>query len=476
MWYMPSYNRPQSCKDALDSFVRCGMLDMGLVIVNEDDPQIDAYMGLELPFGWRVVTIKEGSRSADAHRAAFSLYPNEKWYGVLADDLRCETPGFEKVLVEAAGTANIASANDGWKAPRRMHGAAVFGGDLVRHVGWLAPPGFTHCYVDDVWETIGRDLGIWKVLMNVHTPHLHPARQKGWDEGKDADLTYTRANADIDEMRKRFERWIREERDPLYERLAEAGYNTEGPLLTIATPVKESYAPDFLAAYDRTARALASAGVRWTHEQLIGMTFLDQARNILAARFLASRAKYLLFVDADMAWDPNAVLRLISMDVPLVAVAGRRKLTETKYCIRMPQDENGDWLFKYSEDMRVLQVDGVGTGFMLIRRDVFLELMKTKAKLCKVQHTNATANAFYYDFFQIRREPRGDGEVGIQGEDYSFCQDVQAMGVPVLVKADEWLVHVGDHRYFGILREYMLEHFAGETNVEPPANPSAAVY
>jgi len=84
-----------------------------------------------------------------------------------------------------------------------MHGAVVFGGDLLRGLGWWAPPGLIHCFVDDAWEHIGRALGNWVHLPQVMVEHLHPANAKAT-----SDAAYHKAYANVESDRARFEEFV----------------------------------------------------------------------------------------------------------------------------------------------------------------------------------------------------------------------------------------------------------------------------
>lgn len=188
MWFLPSKGRPKSCQMVLDAMVDCGCIGAGVVYANEDDAQLPDYYALRLPHGWTVATVGPGVIGlAEKVRQSFRDYPDEDWYGLITDDTVPATFDFESRMIDAAGKWGIVSTDDGWKANAdvrlgRMTGAAVFGGDLLRALGFWLPEEFVHLYVDDVWEFIGRELGVWTVLMDILVTHDHP-----WKDGREMD-------------------------------------------------------------------------------------------------------------------------------------------------------------------------------------------------------------------------------------------------------------------------------------------------
>lgn len=117
----------------------------------------------------------------------------------------------------------MASANDLWQAPGRIHGAWVWGGDFARAIGGLTMPGLTYTFLDDYWETVGAELGAWVTRLDVITEHLHVA------PGKAAhDESYATAYVGHQESREVFLRWRRTDWPALRARLAMLGFDQLG--------------------------------------------------------------------------------------------------------------------------------------------------------------------------------------------------------------------------------------------------------
>jgi hypothetical protein len=80
--------------------------------------------------------------------------------------------------------------------------------DIVRTLGYMAPPCLTHLFVDNAWLALGRAARCINYLSHVRVGHRHPiAGLAAWDEG------YARCNSP--EMYERdgvaFRQWTAEE-------------------------------------------------------------------------------------------------------------------------------------------------------------------------------------------------------------------------------------------------------------------------
>src|SRR5579863_2536027 len=164
MWVLPTFGRPGRCQETLDS-IGAAFPTKGLVVVDGDpDP---AYRTLRTPAGWSIALRPENQGVCAVLNCVLAAYPYEPWYGFISDDSIVATADWSAPLIEAAGRHGFANSADGFRAHLRMHGAVVFGGDLLRAIGWWAPPGLVHCYVDDAWERLGRALGNWRRVPSV---------------------------------------------------------------------------------------------------------------------------------------------------------------------------------------------------------------------------------------------------------------------------------------------------------------------
>lgn len=185
MWVLPTFGRPRRCQETLDSIIAMGAATPGLVIVDGDtDP---AYRTLRLPQNWRLEIGLLNVGFCTRLNDALAKCPGEAWYGWLADDFIVATREWDLRLIAAAGRRNFAYPADGWMN-HPLTGAFVAGGDLLRALGWWAPPGLWHMYADNAWQRIAAALGNLVYRPDVVIEHRHHLAGKAMD-----DATYRHA-------------------------------------------------------------------------------------------------------------------------------------------------------------------------------------------------------------------------------------------------------------------------------------------
>jgi hypothetical protein len=133
----------------------------------------------------------------------------------------------------------------------------------------------------------------------------------------------------------------------------------------ICTPIARAPVWQYTLALAETCVLLQGLGIKFYYATVVGMSNLPRARNILVARFLASGATDLMFIDDDIGWDQNDVVRLLGSEQPLIAGAYRKKTDN--------DNDIANWScgFLASHDLETdtmgnVEVAWVGTGFMRI--------------------------------------------------------------------------------------------------------------
>ncbi|HYD64495.1 MAG TPA: hypothetical protein VED21_03415 [Azospirillum sp.] len=367
-----------------------GMEAGGVLGVNADDPERPAYERLPLPPGWTLMLVPAGTTgSSEVFRQAFRRFPDRPWYGNIADDNGIGTAGFEQALVSAAGGWGIASANDGWQARAdvmvgRMHGATVIGGELMRALGYWAPEGFHHLFLDDVWETIGRELGVWRTLMDVHTPHHHPV-----NTGQAMDATHVIVNSNTMHARDgaRFRRWLAEEWPGDRRRVRQAQWAAQGLSLDRARsrsvllgfPDADRIGHRQAAAAMATVALLGELGIRhgWMH---VDQLPVHQACNRIATGFLASDWSDLVLIDAALVWKPWDLVRLLASPSPLIGAAARRPdLSDDSdpagWGVAPVPEHHGSFIGTAAGSVEVAEV---GASLLRVNRSVFTALCEAR--------------------------------------------------------------------------------------------------
>jgi hypothetical protein len=227
----------------------------------------------------------------------------------------------------------------------------------------------------------------------------------------------------------------------------------------IATPIARAPVWQYTVALAETCVLLHGLGVKFYYASVVGMSNLPRVRNILVARFLASDATDLMFIDDDIGWNQNDVLRLLASEQPLIAGVGRKKSDERRHdpggwcCEFLPGAERG----LATDPAGNVEVARVGTGFMRVRRSVFEEMIRRQPELKGTGEPKMPLEEqrLYYRFFQF-----GDDETT---EDYMFCDRWRALGGRIFIDPSVNLSHVGETAYAGSIMELIGTTGGGST-------------
>jgi len=163
---------------------------------------------------------------------------------------------------------------------------------------------------------------------------------------------------------------------------------------------------------------------------------VNRARNSCAAKFLSGDCTHLMFVDADIQFDPKDIVKLINHNKDIVGGIYPQKTLPPKMVVNTI--DNG----KTEGDL--IEVGTIGTGFMLVKRRVFEEMIAHGATpyvddigLTQEENNNQ------YDFFQCTIDSKGR----YLTEDWSFCRRWRELGGKIWADKTIGLTHVGYFRF-----------------------------
>lgn len=175
-----------------------------------------------------------------------------------------------------------------------------------------------------------------------------------------------------------------------------------------------------------------------------GNALVAYARNSLVYEFLSTDCTHMLFVDGDINFKVEDVLRLMALGTkhPVIGATYPIKKDETRYHIHL-----GDREYPVATDDGLLYVSGLGMGFTMIQRRVFEE---TKDQLRVYNDRSQASHRGVRRITEYFREDIVDEE--LTGEDVFFFKYVcEKNGFrPVL----DWQIdlgHIGTKEYRGDL-------------------------
>lgn len=218
MWLLPSRRRPEKLARFFDACRKTNTSTPGIVLVDFSDyaDNKTAYDNLDIIPRWKLL-VTEGESCGDKNREVLPILINEEWVGLLGDDNIPEMPEWDTKLVSELKGWNVVSSNDGWQAPKRMHGAIAISGPLLRAIGYIYPGKLQHIFVDDVWEILGRESRCWQVCMDIMVRHDHVFTGVKPDDTHRKGYGFWYSDEPI------FREWLANEKDNCLDRIADLG-------------------------------------------------------------------------------------------------------------------------------------------------------------------------------------------------------------------------------------------------------------
>lgn len=207
-------------------------------------------------------------------------------------------------------------------------------------------------------------------------------------------------------------------------------------------------------------RLCAMKGIQLYLDTTENESLITRGRNISIARFLyKSDSDFFIFVDADIRFNPQSLLRLIESGHDVSVACYPKKVVmwdQAEYAVKNEDQRNLQRLssslvlnFK-NERSQVVNgftevLDGP-TGFMCIKRCVIEKMYEEyKHLMCVNDHQNKDLDE-YCAIFDCMIDPETRRYLS---EDYAFCRRWQQIGGKIYADVTAVLGHVGNLRFSG---------------------------
>ena len=118
------------------------------------------------------------------------------------------------------------------------------------------------------------------------------------------------------------------------------------PKVYVATPCYDSMRVETTVSLLDTFSALGGSGIECKFKS-VKSSLVTHGRNLLTAGFLDSGFDYMLFVDADVEFQPEAIMRMLVPKKDIMVTPYRVKEDGVKYAVK----------FKDSNDIRIEPFD-----------------------------------------------------------------------------------------------------------------------
>ena len=236
----------------------------------------------------------------------------------------------------------------------------------------------------------------------------------------------------------------------------------EKPKVYVATPCYDSMRVETTVSLLDTFSALGGSGIECRFKS-VKTSLVTHGRNLLTCGFLDSGFDYMLFVDADVEFKPEAIMRMLVPKKDIICTPYRVKNEPMvpEYAVK----------FKDSKDIKILPWDIVEieegpAGCMLIHRRVYEGLMKkrpdlkikfdkpTQEKMNKEIGAEDAIDKYMYNFWDTTFN-LDTGEW--KGEDLSFCELAREHRFRIYANLDSETTHHGSWGWKGRFGDFLVQ-------------------
>lgn len=181
----------------------------------------------------------------------------------------------------------------------------------------------------------------------------------------------------------------------------------------------------------------AQLGMTATIRTVTNLSNIDAARNLITADFLSdTAATHLLWVDADMSFDPDDIYRLILHDKDVIGGMYPTKSFPPRYCAQVLREAAGSNGWNTRDGL--VPVARLGMGFTLIKRSVIEKMIAAHPER-KFTDSNRTLHALWATGLDEARN--------WVGEDYRFCDLWRRIGGEVWADPNMVVNHIGQFNF-----------------------------
>ena len=245
--------------------------------------------------------------------------------------------------------------------------------------------------------------------------------------------------------------------------------------LFIATPMYGGMAHGMYVKSSLDLQSLMfQYGVETRFSFLFNESLITRARNYLVDEFLRSDCTHMLFIDSDIHYNPKDVMAMLALDKDVIGGPYPKKaINWTNIALGarqhpdMPAHELetlvGDYVFNVVQGTKQfsvtepLEVMEIGTGYMMIKRDVFKKMEEAYPQLrYRPDHVGQAhfdgsryIHAYFDTIIDTVDSATGGGSDRYLSEDYMFCQLWRKIGGQIYLCPWMKTQHIGTYPFSG---------------------------
>jgi hypothetical protein len=205
-------------------------------------------------------------------------------------------------------------------------------------------------------------------------------------------------------------------------------------------------------------------GLNWSLDTMVNESLVTRARNNLMAKMMTNTsATHFMFIDADIRFQPESILQMMACDKDVIGGLYPKKALPVNYVINLKRET------KVQGD--VFTVDTMGTGFLLFKKHVYVQLCAAHPETKYVDDVGLGKQyePTMYSIFDVAIDEKGH----YLSEDWLFCRRWSALGGEIWAHGKVLLNHIGHYEFVGDLSK--MPDFTKPTGAAPDvvAGPAA---
>lgn len=230
----------------------------------------------------------------------------------------------------------------------------------------------------------------------------------------------------------------------------------------ILTPTIRRPHPAYVAAIKAAVPALEAAGIGQVGGFTVGNPYISAARAEMLHKALQTDVDCYVFIDHDISFPPEHLIKLIQTPGEVVAGDYRFKKDDEEYMGELERDAFGRVVGGMAGETLVLKAERIPAGFLKVTRVGVERFMRAYPHLCYGSPIAPAVDLFNH----------GAHEGVWWGEDYAFSRNFRAAGGDIRVIPDLDLTHHSeDQAYVGNLHQFLMRQPGGALD---PAREEAA--
>lgn len=168
---------------------------------------------------------------------------------------------------------------------------------------------------------------------------------------------------------------------------------------------------------------------------------VQRARNTAFKIAIDGEYDDLFFIDFDVEWKPEWIINFLSFPEPVVGAALVKKSDVEGYTVKLLKRQ-----LKWNDRGDLIEVDGVGTGFLKISRFAMEKLWE----MSEPYNDDKGPSRMLFD---IKIE-NGD----LISEDYVVCNKWKSLGYKTWIDPTITINHIGNKKYEGNFNQFITKN------------------